>query len=90
MSNEDQFEDITDNFIEVNEIKISEFIAPNNPKMIFLQIDYDLKQGDVLPAADKIYNCLTPSQAHHLIEQLQQSLDALDYGDATLVKIQKH
>lgn len=90
MSNKEQSEDTTNNFIEVHDTKVSEIDIPNNPKRVIFQVDYDLKQGDVLPAADKIYNCLTPSQAHHLIEQLQQSLDALECGDARFVKIQKH
>ncbi|WGL57650.1 hypothetical protein [Kluyvera intermedia] len=92
MSHETEFEDtdITNHFIEIHDVKISPFEAPNGDKRIMFVIDYDLESGDVLPAANEIYNCLTPQQARQMIECLQQSLDELDHGVSSLQGIHKH
>lgn len=90
MNNENPLEDITHNFLEVHDIEISHVNIPNNPARVTIQIDYDRKEGEKLPYADEIINCLTPEQTHRLIEQLQQSLDALENGIPTFSNIQKH
>ncbi|HFG9583066.1 TPA: hypothetical protein ACGHHK_000639 [Salmonella enterica subsp. enterica serovar Victoria] len=92
MSHETEFEDIdiTNNFIEVHDVKVSPFAAPGNDTRIMFVIDYDLKSGEVLPAANEIYHCLTPQQARQMIECLQQSLDELDHGVSSFQKIHKH
>lgn len=90
MSNENDFEDITNNFLEVHDIAISCINIPNNLAKVTIQIDYDRKEGDNLPQADEIINCLSPVQARRLIEQLQQSLDALESDIPTFSDIQIH
>lgn len=90
MSNENQFEDITNNFLEVHDIEVSHLNVPNNPARIMLTIDYDRQDGEKLPEADEIINCLTPAQARLLIECLQQSLDELGNDVPTFENIQKH
>ncbi|EHK3172026.1 hypothetical protein J1K13_004076 [Salmonella enterica subsp. enterica serovar Urbana] len=92
MSRETAFEDtdITNNFIEVHDVKVAPLEAPNGDKRIMFVIDYDLESGDVLPAANEIYHCLAPQQARQMIECLQQSLDELDHGVSSFQKIHKH
>ncbi len=83
-------EDITNNFLEVHDIEISHINIPKNPVRIMFRLDYDTKEGEALPPADQIYNCISPEHARRLIGLLQQQLDALDRGDSTYQEIVKH
>ncbi|CAI2062170.1 Uncharacterised protein [Serratia quinivorans] len=90
MSNEDDIIDVTNNFLIVHDISVSHLHHPNTEPQIIFTIDYDRKDGEQIPDADQIINCITPDSARQLIELLQQSLDALENEVPTFSKVQKH
>lgn len=90
MNNEDDYIDVTNNFLIVHDIIVNHLYHPNTEPQIIFTIDYDRNKGEVLPDADQIINCLTPDRARQLIEFLQQSLDALENEVPTFSKVHKH